>query len=89
MQCELVKDWQYKELKHELFLWCGVDLSTTQFYAWLPYALITKKRIYSERDRAKLIAFGFFMRRYKRLEVARGKLIQLMQTHPERFPDEL
>lgn len=88
MKCELVKNWRFKELKRELLIWCEVDLGTTQFYAWLPYALITKKRIYNDRDRAKLITFGHFMKRYKRLEMARAKLIEVMQTYPENFPNE-
>lgn len=88
MYCEVVKDWTHKELRQELIIWLNLELGQTQFYAWLPYALIRKKRIYTNRDRWKLIRFATFMKRYKRLEKAKAKLIEDMQTHPEKYPND-
>ncbi|MBW4662312.1 MAG: hypothetical protein KME15_26970 [Drouetiella hepatica Uher 2000/2452] len=87
MQCrtELVKDWTYQELKQEILIWQNVELGTTQFYKWLPYALIAKKRIYTNRDRRKLLKFAQLMQRYKRLEIAKNKLIQHIEQHPEQY----
>lgn len=88
IKTELLKDWTHQELRRELFIWSGVDLGITQFYAWLPNALIQPKRIYTNRDRKKLLKFAEFMARYKRLQEAKAKLIEHMQLHPEEYTNE-
>ena len=90
MQCrtEVVKDWTYQELKQEILIWQNIELGTTQFYKWLPYALIAKKRIYTNRDRRKLLQFAQLMKRYKRLEIAKDQLIQHMEHYPEQYPHD-
>jgi DNA-binding SARP family transcriptional activator len=85
---EIVRDWTWQELQRELLIWAGKELKTTQFYEWLPYALIAKKRIYSDRDRAKLLKFAELMARHKRLEMASEKLIEYMTLNPGEFPNE-
>ena len=88
MQCELVKDWTHSELRREILIWAGVEVGQTQFYQWLTCALIAKKRIYTDRDRRKILKFAQFMTRYKRLKNAREALIQDMKTKPEDYPND-
>ena len=88
MRCEVVRDWTHSELRREIFIWTGVEIGQTQFYTWLPFALIAKKRIYTDRDRRKLLKFAQFMSRYKRLNDAKEALMQDMETKPEDYPND-
>ena len=88
VRCEVLKDWTLDELKQELLIWLGVELGKTQLYKWLSYALIVKGPSYSNRDRKKLLAFASLMKRYRNLEMARAKLAEHIQEHPEEYPDE-
>lgn len=89
MQCEIVRDWTHLELRREILIWTGIKIGQTQFYTWLPFALIAKKRIYTDRDRRKLLKFAQFMSRYGRLRKAREALIKDMKTKPEDYPNDI
>lgn len=88
-QCEVLKDWSVAELKRELLVWHGIELRTTQFYAWLSGAVIKPRKngVYSERDKRKLMKFAEFMGRYNRIAIAKEKLLEHIKQYPEEYPN--
>ena len=86
MNTEIVNDWTPQELRREVLIWTGIELSNTQFYAWLRAAMIDRNRIYTERDRYKLMNFSRYMLRYRRLETAKAKLIEHLQQNEALYP---
>lgn len=64
----------------------GRNLSIKQFYEWLPYCLIPKpKDFYSLRDIKKFLFIARTLNRVRKLNSARQKLIETIQTTPEFF----
>jgi len=68
----------------------GRNLSIKQFYEWLPYCLIPEpKDFYSVRDIKKFLFVARILNRVRKLNSARQKLIETIQTTPEFFDHDI
>jgi hypothetical protein len=68
----------------------GRNLSIKQFYEWLPYCLIPQpKDFYSVRDIKKFLFVARTLNRVRKLNSARRKLIETIQTTPEIFDHDI
>lgn len=74
------------ELRLALYEHTGYRLEAKRFYPWLPYCLIRKKALYTERDLAKLVFVAQFIQRVRSLELARDALIQDIKQNPQKYP---
>ena len=83
---QVLEDYTRDELRREVLIWTGRDLSVTQFYDWLPYCLIPEpKPLYTKRDVAKFLFVAHQLKRVRSLAIAQEKLARRITLHPEEF----
>jgi hypothetical protein len=82
----ILEDYTRDEVRREVLIWSGRDLSVAQFYIWLPYCLIPEpKALYTKRDVKKFLFVSQQLKRIRSLETAKQKLVQRIENHPEEF----
>jgi hypothetical protein len=83
---KVLEDYTRDEVRREVLIWANRDLSVPQFYEWLPYCLIpSPKDLYTKRDVQKFLFVANQLKRIRNLEIAKQKLIQRIENHPEEF----
>lgn len=75
------------ELRREVLIWAGRELSLTRFYEWIRYAFVDRKPIYSDRDRSKLLYFAECLNRVRSYQEASIQLLKALDESNE-FPLE-
>jgi hypothetical protein len=83
---QVLEDFTRDELRQLIYVHTGRSISVSQFYEWLPFALIPEpKALYTKRDARKLMFLSSQLNRVRSLETAKQKLIEYMQSHPQEF----
>lgn len=83
---QVLEDYTRDDVRREVLIWTGRELSITQFYAWLPYCLIpSPKPVYTKRDVKKFLFISTQLQRVRNLDLAKQKLIQRIEQHSEEF----
>jgi hypothetical protein len=86
-QSEIATDYTRDELRYLIHRYTGRSLSISQFYRWLPFALIKRKPLYTTRDAKKLIFLASQLNRVRDFEFAKSHLIHDLKTNPEKYED--
>lgn len=82
-----------RELHYQVCRYCAYQVTLDAFREWLEPALVrTKgdrsKTTFTQRDLRKLIFFGFQLKRYRSIAIARQQLIQDLENNSCRYEDE-
>lgn len=85
---EVVTDYTRDELRMLITRYSGRSLSVSQFYRWLPYALVKRAQTYSPRDAKKLLFLAMQLNRVRDFEFARAKLIQDLENNPHQYSED-
>lgn len=86
-QSEIVTDYTRDELRYLIHQYTGRSLSISQFYRWLPFALIERKLLYTIRDAKKLIFLASQLNRVRDFEFAKSQLIHDLKTNSKKYED--
>ena len=86
-ELEVMPDYTRDELRILISRYGGRPLSVSQFYRWLPFALISRKKTYSQRDAKKLMFFAVQLNRVRDFELAKAALLQDLDINPSKYEE--
>lgn len=85
MNTELLSGYTRDDIRREVLVWTGRELSIPRFYGWLPYCFEKPKLIYTKRTVAKFVFVGQVLNVVRSLEVARQRLKEDIDQNPWRY----
>jgi hypothetical protein len=84
---ELCTEYTRDELRYLIHRHTGRSLSISQFYRWLPFALVERQPLYSQRDAKKLMFLASQLNRVRDFEFAKAQLVRDIKTNPQKYED--